>query len=69
MKEGKKRGRGWGEGPAVQLNCYDIIRGDPSGTGRVVVLLLEVVMSMVVPVVKTKSEKSSGSGKGEEGER
>lgn len=27
----KKRRRG--EGPVLQLNCYDIIRGDPSGTG------------------------------------
>lgn len=33
MKEGKKRKERRGEGPAVQLNCYDIIRGDPSGTG------------------------------------
>lgn len=27
------------EGPAVQLNCYDIIRGDPSGTGGSVLSL------------------------------
>lgn len=63
--EGKKRGRGWAEGPAVQLNCYDIIRGDPSGTGRVVVLLLDVVMSMVVPVVKRRAKRAAGAGRGE----
>lgn len=49
------------EGPAVQLNCYDIIRGDPSGTA--VVVLLKVVMSMVVLVVKRRAKRAS------EGER
>lgn len=29
----EERGGGRGEGPAVQLNCYNIIRGNPSGTG------------------------------------
>jgi len=31
--EQERRRRRWGEGPIVQLNCYDIIRGDPSGIG------------------------------------
>lgn len=40
-KKQEKTDRGMrNEGPAVQLNCYDIIRGDPSGTGGSVLSLL-----------------------------
>lgn len=58
------------EGPAVQLNCYDIIRGDPSGTGGSV---LSLSLSLSLEVVPAGADGGIGRGvnkrKGRRGER